>query len=98
MCGSRIPYAHAMQNQTRYCAFYTMRIAAFSQVAMLQVPGISHRRVNVCDMDLIRPRYHAFRDGIAARNDQVIFGEIELLDRERREGGGEEERCWRTRE
>jgi hypothetical protein len=33
-------------------------------------------------VQLVRPGDHAFRDGIAARNDQVIFGEIELLDRE----------------
>ncbi len=50
---------------------------------MLQIPGIANRRVHVADMQLVRASQHALGHRMAAGNDQVIGGHVQLLDGQR---------------
>ena len=56
------------------------------EILMLHVPGISDWRVTITKMPLVRTGQNPFREGIAARNDQVVRRKVKLLDRQRHDG------------
>jgi len=81
--GPCVPHANPMQDDSGQHAPQAAGIAAFAQVAVLHVPRISNGRVNVGDVDLIRAGQYPLGDRIAARDDKIVAGQVELLDRNR---------------
>jgi hypothetical protein len=55
------------------------------EVLVLEVPGVADGGVAHADVQLIRSGEHSLGHGIGAGDDQLVPGEIELLDRQRHE-------------
>ena len=60
--------------------------AGFAQVLVREIPGIADGAVHIGDVDLVRPGQDAFGDTVRARDDEVVVGDVELLDGNRHEG------------
>lgn len=83
---ARIPDAHVVQDELGDSTFETMVEARLAQVLVREVPGIAYRAVHIGDMDLVWPRQNALGDAVGARDDEVVVGDVELLDGNRHEG------------
>ena len=57
-----------------------------AQVLVREVPGVAYRAVHIRDVDLVWPRQDALGDAVGARDDEVVVGDVELLDGNRHEG------------
>lgn len=57
-----------------------------AQVLVREVPGVADWAVHVGDVDLVWPRQDALGDAMRARDDEVVVGDVELLDGNRHEG------------
>lgn len=75
-----------MQNQLGKGSLEAVVEAGFTQILMREIPGIADRAVHIGDMDLIWAGQDALGDAVRARNDEVIVGDVELLDGNRHEG------------
>jgi len=62
-----------------------MSKSGFTEILMLQIPGISDRRMTITDMQLVRTCQHPLRNGMATGKNHVIGRKIELLDCQRHE-------------
>lgn len=83
---TRIPDAHVVQNQLGDGPLEAVVEAGLAQVLVREVPGIAYRAVHVGDVDLVWPRQNALGDTVGARDDEVVVGDVELLDGYRHEG------------
>ncbi len=81
----RVPEPRFVQQPAREERARAAREARVAQVLVLHVPRVAHRRVDVSDVQLIGPREHPLADRRAARENDVVAAEIELLDREHQE-------------
>ena len=77
-----VPHAQAVQQQPRQRALDPALHPGLAQVLVLQVPGVAHGAVDVAHMELPRARQHALRHRVGGRHDQVVAGQVELLDRQ----------------
>lgn len=57
-----------------------------AQVLVREVPGVAYRAVHVGDVNLVWARQDALGDAMGARDDEVVVGDVELLDGNRHEG------------
>lgn len=53
---------------------------------MREVPGVAYRAVHVGDVNLVWARQDALGNAVGTRDDEVIVGDVELLDSNRHEG------------
>lgn len=83
---ARIPDAHVVQDELGEGTLEAVVEAGFAQVLVREVPGIADGAVHIGDVDLVRPGQDAFSDAVRARDDEVVIGDIELLDGNRHEG------------
>lgn len=83
---ARIPDAHVVQDELGEGALEAVVEARFAQVLMREVPGIADGAVHIGDVDLVWPGQDAFGDTVRARDDEVVVGDVELLDGNRHEG------------
>ena len=83
---ARIPDAHVVQDELGEGALEAVVEARFAQVLMREVPGIADGAVHIGDVDLIRSGQDAFGDTVRARDDEVVVGDVELLDGNWHEG------------
>lgn len=75
-----------MQDELGEGALEAVVEARFAQVLMREVPGIADGAVYIGDVDLVGPGQDAFGDAVRARDDEVVVGDVELLDGNRHEG------------
>ncbi len=78
--GADVPLADIVQDEAGEGAFNALGQAGLAQIFVLHVPGVADGRVAVADMGLIRAGEDAFGDGVAAGDDEVVAGHVELLD------------------
>lgn len=83
---ARIPDAHVVQDELGEGALEAVVEARFAQVLMREVPGVAYRAVHVGDVDLVWARQDALGNAVGTRDDEVIVGDVELLDSNRHEG------------
>lgn len=83
---ARIPDAHVVQDELGKGSLEAVVEAGFAQVLVREVPGIANGAVHIGNVDLVRPGQDAFGDTVRARNDEVVVGDVELLDGNRHEG------------
>lgn len=83
---ARIPDAHVVQDELGESTLEAVVEAGFAQVLMREVPGIADGAVHIGDVDLIWSGQDAFGDTVRARDDEVVVGDVELLDGNRHEG------------
>ena len=78
-----VPQAHLVQQHPREHALHAVRVSRFTQIVVLQIPGIAHRRMYIGEVQLVRAGYDTLRDREATRQHDVVSAEVELLDRYR---------------
>jgi len=61
-----IPQAKAREQPARVQASETALKTCLHEILLLQIPCITHRRVHVADVNLVRTGKHAFRDRVVA--------------------------------
>ena len=83
---TRIPDAHVVQNQLGDGTLEAVVEARLAQVLVREVPGVAYRAVHIRDVDLVWARQDALGDAVGARDDEVVVGDVELLDGNRHEG------------
>lgn len=83
---TRIPDAHVVQNQLGDGTLEAVVEARLAQVLVREVPGVAYRAVHIGDVDLVWARQDALGDAVGARDDEVVVGDVELLDGNRHEG------------
>lgn len=83
---ARIPDAHVVQDELGDGTFEAVVEAGLAQVLVREVPGVAYRAVHVGDMDLVWTRQDALGDAVGARDDEVVVGDVELLNGNRHEG------------
>lgn len=83
---ARIPDAHVVQDELGEGTLEAVVEAGFAQVLMREIPGIADGAVHIGDVDLVWPGQDAFGDAVRARDDEVVIGDVELLDGNRHEG------------
>lgn len=83
---ARIPDAHVVQDELGDGTLEAVVEAGFAQVLVREIPGIADGAVHIGDVDLVRPGQDAFGDTVRARDDEVVVGDVELLDGNRHEG------------
>src|SRR5262249_25159279 len=54
-----------------------------AEVLRIEIPDIAHRREAVAHMERVGARHDTLRRAMAQRDDQIVGGQIERLDRER---------------
>ena len=81
--GAAVPQPHVVQHRAGEGALQATLHAGLAQVLVLHVPGVADRRMDVADMELVRPGQHALGHRVARRDDQVIARQVMLLDRQR---------------
>lgn len=83
---ARIPDAHVVQDELGEGTLEAVVEARFAQVLVREVPGIADGAVHIGDVDLVWPGQDAFGDAVRARDNEVVVGDVELLDGNRHEG------------
>lgn len=83
---SRIPDAHVVQDKLGNGPLEAVVKAGFAQILVREVPGVAYRAVHVGNVNLIRPRQDSLGDAMRTRDDEVVVGDVELLDGNRHEG------------
>lgn len=83
---ARIPDAHVVQDELGDGTLEAVVEAGFAQVLVREIPGIADGAVHIGDVDLVWPGQDAFGDTVRARDDEVVVGDVELLDGNRHEG------------
>lgn len=83
---ARIPDAHVVQDELGDGTLETMIETGLAQVLVREVPSVAYRAVHVGDVELVWARQDALGDAVGARDDEVIVGDVELLDGNRHEG------------
>lgn len=83
---ARIPDAHVVQDELGEGTLEAVVEARFAQVLVREVPGVAYRAVHVGDVDLVWARQDALGNAVGTRDDEVIVGDVELLDSNRHEG------------
>ena len=80
-----IPQPYPVQQHTHQPTFEAGLETRLFKVLVLQIPGVTNRRVHITDVQLIGPDDHAFGHGMAGRQNEVIGREVELFDSQRHE-------------
>ena len=83
---ARIPDAHVVQDELGDGPFEAVVEARLAQVLVREVPGIAYGAVHIGDVNLVWARQDALGDAVGARDDEVVVGDVELLDGNRHEG------------
>lgn len=83
---SRIPDTHIVQNEFGDNALEAVVEAGLAQVLVREVPGIAYWAVHVGNVNLVWARQDALGNAVGARDDEVVVGDVELLDSNRHEG------------
>ena len=83
---ARIPNAHVVQDELGDGPLEAMVKTGLTQVLVREVPGVAYRAVHVGDVDLVWARQDALGNAVGTRDDEVIVGDVELLDSNRHEG------------
>ena len=83
---ARIPDAHVVQDELGDGPLEAMVKTGLAQVLVREVPGVAYRAMHVGDVNLVWPRQDALCDAMRTRDDEVVVGDIELLDGNRHEG------------
>lgn len=83
---ARIPDAHVVQDELGDGTLETMIETGLTQVLVREIPSVAYRAVHVGDVDLVWSRQDALGDAVGARDDEVVVGDVELLDGNRHEG------------
>lgn len=83
---ARIPDAHVVQDELGDGTLETMIETGLAQILVREVPSVAYRAVHVGDVELVWARQDALGDAVGARDDEVIVGDVELLDGNRHEG------------
>ena len=55
------------------------------EVGMHLIPGVTHRRMHITDMELVGRREHPFAHKVTTADHQISIPKINLLDRHRKE-------------
>ena len=82
---ARIPDANVVQDELGYGTLEAVVEAGLAQVLVREVPGVADWAVHIGDVDLVWPRQDALGDAVRARDDEVVVGDVELLDGNRHE-------------
>lgn len=83
---ARIPDAHVVQDELGDGPLEAVVKTGLAQVLVREVPSVAYRAVHVGDVELVWARQDALGDAVGARDDEVIVGDVELLDGNRHEG------------
>ena len=83
---ARIPDAHVVQDELGDGPFEAVVEARLAQVLVREVPGIAYGAVHIGDVDLVWARQDALGDAVGTRDDEVVVGDVELLDGNRHKG------------
>lgn len=83
---ARIPDAHIVQNQLGDGPLEAVVEARLAQVLVREVPGVAYRAVHVGDVNLVWARQDTLGNAVGTRDDEVVVGDVELLDGNRHEG------------
>ncbi|MNS85389.1 hypothetical protein D3C72_1192530 [compost metagenome] len=83
MGGALVPDPHVMEDGPRHPALEPARQARFVEILVLEVPGVADRRMDIADVQLLRPGDDPLRHGMAGRDHEVVVGEVELFHRQR---------------
>lgn len=83
---ARIPDAHVVQDEFGDGPLETMIETGLAQVLVREIPSVTYRAVHVGDVNLVWARQDALGDAVGARDDEVVVGDVELLDGNRHEG------------
>lgn len=83
---TRIPDAHVVQDELGDGPLKAMVKTGLAQVLVREVPGVAYRAVHIGDVELVWARQDALGDAVGARDDEVVVGDVELLDGNRHEG------------
>lgn len=83
---ARVPDAHVVQDELGDSTLEAVVEARLAQVLVREVPGVAYRAVHIRDVDLVWARQDALGDAVGARDDEVVVGDVELLDGNRHEG------------
>ena len=83
---ARIPDAHVVQDELGEGTLEAVVEARFAQVLVREIPGIADGAVHIGNVDLIWSGQDAFGNTVRARDDEVVIGDVELLDGDWHEG------------
>jgi hypothetical protein len=72
-----------VQDHSGEDAFEPPRITILAKITVLHVPGIANGRMDIGHMKLIGAGQDPLGDRVAAGDNEVVIGKIELLDRKR---------------
>ena len=78
-----VPKPDAVQEVARERAPEALGDGGFAQILLLQIPGVTHRRVAIADVQLPRCGENTLGHGVRIADDQIILREVQLLDGER---------------
>lgn len=83
---ARIPDAHVVQDELGDGPLEAVVKTGLAQVLVREVPGVAYRAVHVRDVDLVWARQDTLGDAMRTRDDEVVVGDVELLNGNRHEG------------
>lgn len=82
---ARIPDAHVVQDELGDGPLEAVVKTGLAQVLVREVPGVAYRAVHIGDVNLVWPRQDTLGDAMRTRDDEVVVGDVELLDCNRHE-------------
>ena len=80
-----VPLAQGMQLPANQRAEPPLRQSGTAEISVHLIPGVTHRCVDVAEMQLIRSRQHPFGHQMTAADHQLGIPQVDLLDRQRKQ-------------